>query len=90
MSDTKFTKGDWKVEGSSMSMGANYRGKFTITSIDFAGNISDANIANANLIKASPKMYMALQSIFDSPYTELKEEDFEMIESVLAEARGGL
>ncbi|YP_010660206.1 coil containing protein [Pseudoalteromonas phage HS1] len=88
MSDLKFTKGDWKVKGSSISMGASYRGKFTIESNDFAGNISDANIANASLIKASPKMYMALQSILDSPYTELKEEDFEMIEKVLAEARG--
>ncbi len=61
MSEAKFTKGEWVVKGSSMSMGANYRGSFSIESNDFSGNISTANEANKSLIEAAPKMYEALQ-----------------------------
>jgi len=96
MSEAKFTKGDWKVEGSSMSMGANYRGKFTITSSAFAGNISDANTANANLIKASPKMYEMLIKISEAINSGLYEIELADaitefggdIEKLLAKARG--
>ena len=59
--ETKFTKGEWLVKGSSMSMGSSYRGSFSIESSGFSGDVSDANEANKALIKAAPKIYEALE-----------------------------
>ena len=62
MSETKFTKGEWRVEGDSMSVGSNYRGKFYVTSNCFDGDIDDASKANAHLIARAPNLYHALKS----------------------------
>lgn len=106
MNDTKFTRGDWAILPAEEDKeclrirGTLLGGRYKIANvIDLKEHHNGMNwcareraesMANANLIKTSPKMYMALQSILDSPYTELQEEDFEMIEKVLAEARGEL
>ena len=101
MSDTKFTKGSWHQSHRKGSDGmyntevydqeGNTICQLAWYAIKEPNGVTSTNREhNANLIKASPKMYSALQSILDSPYTELQEEDFEMIEKVLAEARGEL
>lgn len=68
MSEAKFTEGEWKVEGTSMSMGASYRGNFFVTSNCFDGDIDNASLANAHLIAAAPEMYELLKSINDHIY----------------------
>ena len=50
--------------------------------------VVELQIENKRLAECNDEMYKALQSILDSPYTELQEEDFEMIEKTLAKARG--
>ncbi|QAY17977.1 hypothetical protein [Pseudoalteromonas phage C7] len=82
MSGTKFTKGEWVVKGTSMSMGSNYRGKFTVESSGFSGNISEANIANAHLIKVAPEMYKFIESLQLSVADSIKRDE------LLKEARG--
>ncbi len=88
MSETKFTKGKWIVDFNG-DVGVEV-GSETIASMSDmeCSYIKEDNVHNAFLIAAAPEMYKALQSILDSPYTELQEEDFEMIEKTLAKARG--
>lgn len=89
MSEAKFTKGEWKVEGSSMSMGANYRGAFYVTSNCFDGDIFEAGKANARLISAAPEMYNLLERL--TSHDNCKKDIIHLLgeaDSLLAKARG--
>ena len=99
MSKAKFTKGDWVVKGSSMSMGSSYRGSFSIESSGFSGDITDANEANKALIAAAPEMYAEIESEIEllkevrgdshSEYIiTLLDERIAHKQSLLAKARG--
>lgn len=87
MNKTKFTKGEWVVEGSSMSMGPSYRGSFSIESSGFSGDITDTNEANKALIKAAPEMYDMLATI-ENDIGQVPEWLWDKIQSTLAKARG--
>ncbi|AUG84937.1 hypothetical protein MAELSTROM_17 [Pseudoalteromonas phage Maelstrom] len=87
MSETKFTKGEWVVKGSSMSMGSNYRGSFSIESNSFDGDISTANAANKALIKAAPDMYDMLATI-ENDIGQVPAWLWDKIQLTLAKARG--
>ena len=86
MSKAKFTKGEWVVKHGSVFPLYTLHPLPCLTT--HSPNQSHGHQHNAPLIAAAPEMYKALQSILDSPYTELQEEDFEMIEKTLAKARG--
>ncbi len=89
MSEAKFTKGEWAVD-SYASIDNSVRvmqGNILISYLFIFDDAEEVN-ANAHLIAAAPEMYKALKSILDSPYTELQEEDFEMIEKTLSKAKG--
>lgn len=94
MIKANFTKREWVVTDGAYPSFVNVDcgGMMDIAICWSATDLSFADgqerLANAHLIAAAPKMYKALQSIMDSPYTDLKSEDFEMIELVLAKARG--
>ena len=63
MSDTKFTKGDWniKTKGHYFDGGRQYKHEVLVN--DTGVTCFDRAMANANLIKTSPKMYEMLESV---------------------------
>lgn len=91
MSEAKFTKGEWNVEGTSMAIGSSYRGNFNVTSTCFDGDIGDSSKANANLIAAAPEMYELLSEVSHVLGHELSPTNkayIKAIKELLAKARG--
>jgi len=65
MSEAKFTKGDWSIskpEGSNGYIHIN-SGNFDFGDIATVSDCGGEGTANAQLIKASPKMYEMLESV---------------------------
>lgn len=82
MSDTKFTKGEWSTD----DMGIVESGNRIVCDTYMT---CKEDLANANLIKASPKMYKILESIYESArYAGTYSSEMDEIKAVLAEARG--
>ena len=86
--DTKFTKGEWKVE---TQFQLDINGGFITTQMsgDKFAPVSERE-ANAHLIAAAPDMYKMLETIVDSiAKTDIGSiEDMIAIELLLKKARG--
>lgn len=88
MSETKFTKGGWRVQVIETSTGRNILEVVTNAFDVCCYRLGIRNKHDAHLIAAAPEMYAELQSVLSSPYTEVEEEDLGRIEKLLAKARG--
>ena len=92
--ETKFTKGDWKVDvfDSNLIQRAsvisyNGEGSVQLLETDFIGNFEEQN-ANAKLIAAAPDMFNALKDLYDDKevWSDLFESQQEFICRVLNKA----
>lgn len=87
MSETKFTKGEWKVSGASISCkGSGYIAKALPVYMD-----KQERTANAHLIAAAPEMYELLElaiSYIDGDSIEDFIYNYKDIKKLLAKARG--
>jgi hypothetical protein len=83
MSETKFTEGEWKVSGFSVSCkGAGYIAKALEVFM-----CKSERKANSHLIAAAPKMYAMLEELSGYDENQMHKQE---IDKLLAEARGEL
>lgn len=102
MNESKFTKGEWEVAngllvGEQVLFIYTYHPKQVICRLTKqvdTSPLTDEDVANAHLIKTSPKLYQTLKYIVEEAkdFTERTGTEVswvEMAESILSEARGG-
>ncbi|AUR90499.1 hypothetical protein NVP1144O_51 [Vibrio phage 1.144.O._10N.286.45.B3] len=87
MCETKFTKGPWFVDQDFCIMTSSDITDEPMICDLMPAEMSDNEIANANLIAASPEMYDMLHSI-ENDANQIPPFLWDKIQTVLAKARG--
>lgn len=89
MSQTKFTKGPWKVYGDWMIIDSNGRliAQFEPLNDELSNGNTAESFANAYLIAAAPEMYEMLERVAQTALPETGAL-FDEVQRLLAKARG--